>query len=296
MGLDSVTTATSLSKESPNLVEAMSQKNQNNRYSASQTVSRWRILFLVCLTVMAALLGTGFYFLLRDEETELASAQFDAIADRALDSMFEIAERKRLGTLSMASVAGNVNPDASKWPFVTMNGYEDMSTRLIETSVGREMGFCPIVLPSQVEEFESFAYGYYYEARNPKPFPNTTAVSPFGRGIWGVDSEGSKYHDYDGNTSYGSPNKILTPILHHNEGPHPALMINLHFQQTRGAAIDSIIECSKQRTVDNNIECGAITDMLNLTSQEVRPGPGALLIQPIYPGNHPNTVSIFCLS
>jgi hypothetical protein len=95
-----------------------------------------------------------------------------------------------------------------------------------------------------------------------------------------------------GSTNYNSPYKVFTPILHHNGGAHPALMINLHFKERRGSTIDGIIECSKTRIEKPEIECGAITDMLILTSQEVEPGPGALLMQPVYPSNGGTQVSV----
>jgi len=269
-------------------------RRPRSQYGSNRAVSLARVLFLTSLSTMAALLAIGFYFLLRDQETSLALAQYDAIAVRALDSMFEIAQRKRLGTISMASVASNANPDADQWPFVFINGFEHIAERIIATSSGREMGFCPIVLPEQVEEFEDFAYQYYYEDRKPETFPNTTAVSPFGRGVWGIDSTGNKYHAADGNTTYGSPNQIITPILHHDKGIHPVLMLNVRFEKTRGVAIDSIIECSKERALQenpDNVDCGAITDMVILAGEAVEPGPGALIMQPIYPANNPTELT-----
>lgn len=199
----------------------------------------------------------------------------------------------------MASIAANANPDASQWPFVTMRGYEEITQNLIETSSGREMGFAPLVTPEQLADFEDFAYNYYFNVREP-PFPtNTTAQSSFGRGVWGfnpaLNTSDNRYHESDGSTSYDSPNKIFAPILHHNEGPHKALMLNLHFQKTRGVIIDNMIACAQNRkesaTID--MECGAITDFLILTSQEFRPGPGALMMQPIYAAASPYEVGIF---
>ena len=268
-----------------------SQKNLN-RTKTSRAVLAGRVLFLSFLTAVAAVLGFLAHFFLSNSETELAETHFNAIADRALSSAKEITRRKTLGTVSLASVVANRNPNATDWPFVVVNGYEDMSTNLIETSSGREMGFCPLVTPDQLSAFETFAYDYYQNSRKP-PFPNGTATSSFGEGIWGVDPEldtkDKRYHESDGTTSYDSPNKIFAPILHHNEGPHRALMINLHFQETRGRLIDDMIACSSVRgtSIDENMACGGITDMLILTSQEVEPGPGALIMQPIYPAYDP---------
>jgi hypothetical protein len=112
-------------------------------------------------------------------------------------------------------------------------------------------------------------------------------VNSFGKGAWGVnpDSEATdkRYHESDGVTTWGSPNQIFAPMLQHNDGPSPALMLNLHFQETRGTIIDSIIACAADRALGGPQQCGAITDMLILTSQEEEPGPGALIMEPIYP-------------
>ena len=280
-----------------------SQSGGQKTFDKSQRMSKavWagRIIFLVALVLVAALLGYAAYVLLSHSETSLATVQFKSIADRAMESALGITARKRLGTVSMASVASHANPNASDWPFVVIEGYEEMSTYLIETSSGREMGFCPLVVPENLAAFEDFAYNYYENARNP-PFPNGTATSSFGKGVWGVnpklETKDKRYHETDGSTSYGSPNKIFTPILHHNEGPHKALMLNLHFQETRGKVIDYLIECAEARAkkLEQNsssvVECISVTDMLILTSQEVEPGPGALIMQPIYPANDPEKV------
>jgi hypothetical protein len=253
---------------------------QHASTKTSRNVSRGRILFIFCLAIVAAVLGYMGYYLIRQSETDLASSQFESIADRALTTSQDIVERKTKGTMTMATIAASEQPFADVWPYVTIIGYEETATSLIETSDGREMGFCPLVTPEQLSTFEDFAYDYYENTRL-HPFPNGTAVSSFGKGVWGVNPElettDNKYHETDGSTYYGSPNKIFAPIL------HPALLLNLHFQEARGVAIDNILSCSEERAAGSDAVCGSITDMLILTSQDVEPGPGALIFQPIYP-------------
>jgi hypothetical protein len=249
-----------------------------------------RLLFILALCVFATVLGYTTHYFLQGSETELAASQFESIADRALFTAHEIVLRKRLGTITMATIAGNANPDPDQWPFVTVNGYEEIASNLIETSDGREMGLCPLVTPEQLMEFEAFAYDFFETSRKPEPFPNGTAVNSFGKGIWGMNpnmnTTDNRYHDTNSSTSYGSPNQIFTPMLQHNAGPHKALMVNLRFEQTRGTVIDNILDCVKQRNVTGEmLECGAVTDMIILTSQEVEPGPGALIMQPIFAAN-----------
>jgi hypothetical protein len=101
----------------------------------------------------------------------LAESQFESIADRALFTAHEITFRKRLGTISMASVAGNVNPDPEKWPFVTILGYEEIATNIIETSDGREMGFCPFVTPEQSQTLKTLPMTFSKHHASQSHFP-----------------------------------------------------------------------------------------------------------------------------
>jgi hypothetical protein len=264
----------------------------------ARAVRAGRLIFILALCVFAAVLGYTAHYFIQGSETALAASQFESIADRALFTAHEIVLRKRLGAITMATIAGNANPDPNQWPFVTVNGYEEIASNLIETSDGREMGLCPLVTPDQLTDFETFAYDFFESSRKPKPFPNGTAVNSFGKGIWGMNPQqnttDNRYHDTNSTTSYGSPNQLFTPMLQHNAGPHKALMVNLRFEQTRGTVIDNIIDCVRQRNRTTGtgemqmLECGAITDMLILTSQEVEPGPGALIMQPIFAANEKN--------
>jgi hypothetical protein len=103
----------------------------NLKQNEDSAVHRGRILFFLCLLIVATTLAIVFYFVLKTYETNLAVAQYQAIADRALDTALEIANRKRLGTITMASIAGSVNPSADQWPFVTIPGYETISTKYV---------------------------------------------------------------------------------------------------------------------------------------------------------------------
>jgi hypothetical protein len=275
----SLTSRSQLSSSVENLHNASARSRcHQKRYRLPHSIFVGRVIFLAFLCVTAALLGYAANRLLTDSEKDLAETQFGSIADRALDTAVGITLRKRLGTVSMASIAAYQFPNAEAWPYVKIDGYETISSNLIETSSGREMGFCPLVTPEQLPSFEDFAYDCYEER-----FPGGTAgLSSFGKGVSGVNpalnTSDNRYHETDGSTSYNSPNKIFAPILQHNLGDFPALMLNLHFQETRGEVIDGMIACGE--TNDEEI----------LTSQEVEPGPGALIMQGIYPANNSTTL------
>jgi hypothetical protein len=193
-----------------------------------------RIVFILCLVVVARTLGYLSHYVLSQAEHTLAVSQFDSIAERALVAAQQKTERKRLGTISMASIASNMLCNDKDWPFVVDPGFEEMANNLINTSDGRKISFVPIIQPGELSTWEDFAYDYYEYTREP-PFPNGTGVSSFGKGIWGVnrslDSPGDRrYHDTNANSTYGSPYQIFTPILHQNFGPHRVIMLNIRYE------------------------------------------------------------------
>jgi len=248
------------------------------------------VLFIAILFAVAGVVGFLAHFFLTKAEDQLAASQFESIAERALVNSRQIALRKRHATLSMALMAGNHLPNASQWPNIIIPGFERIATNLLATSSGREIGLAPFVTPSQLPSFEQHAYDFYQNSRKPQPFPNGTAVSWFGNGVFGyndsviINTPSSRYRETSGSTQYDSRYPILAPILHHNEGPHQSLMLNLHFEKTRGELIDSIIDCSgESQRVGKILECGGITDFLSLTSQQQETGPSAVLMEPIFP-------------
>ena len=260
-------------------------------------VSAGRVIFFIFLGAVAAILGYGSNKLLADSETRLARNQFDSIVDRALQASLEITLRKRLGIITLASMAAQTFPDAEMWSNININGFEVVSGNLIETSSGRSMGLLPLVTPDQLESFEDHAYNTVFPGR----YPEDTGVSSFGRGVFGLDfsldNEDKRYRETDGATTWGSPYRVMTPFLFHSMGPS-ILMTNLHSSELFGRVIDDVLTCSMERaeaaldSVDDNStqvrDCGVLTDILVLTgkTQEVKSGPGAIMVRPIYPANN----------
>ena len=253
-----------------------------------------RLMFASALVVVAAILGFLAYYFFTKSEDNLATTQFYSIAERALSHAVDTTRLKRLGTITMATVIGNAQPNADDWPFVILEGYEEAASRLVATISGDGIGFAPIVKPDQLAQFEEFAYDAYY---NVLGYPNDTAVSSFGIGVWGRDLQGTlnitaedgKYHELtmfpNATTTYGSPFQVFTPVLQHSDGATARpLMLNLHYEVLRGETIDNIIRCSEQDKVDNpDVECGQISDLLLLTQRQE---PAGLFMQPIYPNKN----------
>lgn len=182
--------------------------------STGRVVWVGRFIFISCLLCVALALGSSAHHFLSEAETGLAETQFESIAARALDTSYEITVRKQLGTISMASIAANEFPAADSWPFVAIDGYEVIASNLIATSSGREMGLFPLVTPDQLQDFENFAYRWYEEDREP-PFPNGTAQSSFGKGVWGISDDAGtpdgRYHETDASQRWSIPCTYAQP-------------------------------------------------------------------------------------
>ena len=70
-------------------------------------------------------------------------------------------------------------------------------------------------------------------------------------------------------------------------------MYNVYSEANRGVPLDSMFACVKDNAEASGgayPSCAVVTDMLEL---KVRPGPAALLFQPVYPANDPTTLVAF---
>jgi len=274
------------------LSSANTQATQNRPdhiKSKARAIQTTRILLCLSLLILAAVLGACVNIFFRKPEVTLAEEQFESIAGRATAYAKQTTRLKRLGVITMATTIGVAHPNADTWPFVWINGYDEISSNLVETVSGDGMGFAPLVEPDLLAEFEDFAYDSYSRMVG---YPNTTAVSDFGRGVWAKDNKNEfnieaadqKYHEGvihpNGETSWGSSYEIFAPILQHSDGADAKpLMLNLRNEKRRGQTIDSIMDCSQDV---NATQCGQLTDLLLLTQRQQ---PASLIMQPIFPAN-----------
>ena len=275
----------------------VTQSRDDHVTSKASEINRIRIVLCVSLIVLAAVLGASVYAFFQAPELKLATEQFESIANRATQYAQLTTKTKRSGVITMATMIGVAHPNKEDWPFVLVDGYDAISSGLVETISGDGMGFAPIVAPEDLDDFEAFAYDSYY---NTLGYPNGTAISSFGMGVWAKDSKGifeetgedQKYHEGtvhpNGETTYGSSYQIYAPILQHSDGANAKpLMLNLHNEQHRGETIDSILCCAEGKN-NTSTECGQLTDLLLLTQ---RKNPATLIMQPIHPVNDPQEVT-----
>mmetsp|Transcript_3591 Transcript_3591/g.8616 ORF Transcript_3591/g.8616 Transcript_3591/m.8616 type:complete len:1054 (-) Transcript_3591:195-3356(-) len=271
----------------------------------ARTVFYGRYIFILLLAVAAAVLGYLAYRLMSDAENQIASERFESITERALSTAQLVIEEKKKATDSLALMVGTANPNADAWPNVYMEGYEEIATSLRVITEG-SLSFCPIVVPGGEEQqsFEEFAYDLFY---NVMDYPNTTGVSAFGRGVFSYGSgengdqewPDGRFHIQSGWTYHRISDEIIVPFLQSDYGSHSALMLNVHFEHNRAAAIDETIRCSRERAKQNtedgdDMECGSITDLMwSETAADVDPGPAGLMMVPIYPRNNNKNLTGF---
>jgi len=86
---------------------------------------------------------------------------------------------KRQGGQLLAKIyAWNVN--ATSWPNASIEGFQDISTTLIEMTTSLTLAMAPIVLPSDEEGFENFAYDFISDHH--AEYTASSGVSSFGKG------------------------------------------------------------------------------------------------------------------
>ena len=132
----------------------------------------------------------------------------------------------------------------------------------------------------------------------------------FGKGLYGFGTgefQNVTYPDYrypivkNNQNNYWTKhgidiNNIRVPFVQSDYGNHSALMLDVSFEANRAEAIQTIIECSNRRIVENdvdgNIDCTSITNMIwtPTNAKEVAAGPGGIIFSPIYPRNDNLTV------
>ena len=261
--------------------------NHHFSYSSSNSNNNkiWivRMLFIGCLCAVAAGLGTGVYYLRYNAEQRLAISRFEGLADRAIDSAQLATDRKVLGSITMARLYSTTFKDNTEWPYVHLDNFFEVSSDLLETSTGRGFIFAPIVQPGkELEEFEEWIRPKLQtDDDDGNETVATAGVSSFGYGVYSWDyslnNTDKRYHDTTGETSWGSPNRILTPItqvisVNDDFSTTSSYLLNYHSIESRGSAMDESIECS----------CGSLSDISSPFGVD---DPGSVVNIPIIPAN-----------
>ena len=227
-----------------------------------------RVFVCFCLAATAVTIGTLAYYYLRDQQIEQFEAEYDSVTKAGLVAANGAMWRLSRSALVTASLFRNIAP-ASHWPNVTLPGIAEVTTSVLNLSGILALGVAPVLKPEDVSSWEHFAYDYF---ESDSRIPNGTGVSSFGKGIFKINPASTapdkRERDSTGETAYGSPNTILTPLFQipfiYKPSSARMIMFNWHSEPRRGAAIDLMIECVQE----NNMNCGTLTDFLLIITHE----------------------------
>lgn len=249
----------------------------------------FRAAFVLSMLGAALCCGLVAYFVIKGLETKVGTETFSSIAKSAAEGARAITERKVQGGNIMSTVLAYTFPNASAWPLVALPGYSQIAAQIVKQSDSTSQGILMLLEADQIPQFEAHAAQVYRDQDYAETagWKNDTNGNTF-FGIYKKDVDGAIHRDTDGITSWGSPNDgMLVPILQHKNTGTRSLLYNVHSEEFRGVAIDSILACA-EKAMENNTSpnCGVVTDFIELIR---RPGPAALLYQPIFPVNDPFT-------
>jgi signal transduction histidine kinase/CheY-like chemotaxis protein len=252
----------------------------DNDEKKGSSLRRYFLCAIINVIIIAC--GYGSYAVMYNLEASLESSQYESLALQISKSATDSLYAKILSTESLAATVGVMCPNADQWPncSIPMQEFLKVVDPIIEVAEMRAIAFTPIISPSQLMEFEAFAYDFL--SRDGYDY---LGVSDFGKGVYSVNaSTGKRFHDVNGNVD-GQYN-ILTPVIQigNLDANTAAVMFNLYSQEKRITAIDSMITCY---TENNNCvyNCTTITDIIHLV-QDDEFRPAVLIIHPLVPSHN----------
>ncbi|KAG7354502.1 histidine kinase, DNA gyrase B-, and HSP90-like ATPase [Nitzschia inconspicua] len=242
-----------------------------------------RTVLIFSLLTAAGVCAALAYIALHNAEHITAKYTYESIALSATLNAKAIVERKFQAAEATATLASWTNPNKDDWPLIFINGYMNITSKIARLSQSSSQTIMIILDPSRAQEFEThIAQVYAREGR-----PNTTGYSDFGFGIWKPDPEmefeDGRAHDTTGENSWGGKDNRMTVLSLHNLPNPESLLYSVYSEKDRGIHIDSMNACARAHNDSfTSPACALFTDMLEL---KIRPGPAALIMQPIFPAN-----------
>mmetsp|Transcript_14008 Transcript_14008/g.23205 ORF Transcript_14008/g.23205 Transcript_14008/m.23205 type:complete len:907 (+) Transcript_14008:70-2790(+) len=261
---------------------------------AMNRIMIFRVLLALSLLVTGIVSGVMSHVLLRQRENEKYKSEFHSTSDEVYTAVNEGFTSKRNILEAMSTMLSYRCPDAVTWPNCSMplDYFQDVTSSFVELSKAMSVDSNPLVRPDQQAGFEAFAYEMFER----EGFPEDTGVSPFGRGIYASDENGTRYHD-DGMTSF-SHHDVLLPVFQPAfvKMLWRAVMFNMHSEPTRAASIDEVIDCVAARNSSSlggeSIvhQCTATTDFILPAHDTTTASPFSLMFAPILPHNDNTTL------
>ena len=248
-----------------------------------------RISVIFSLLITAVVVGVGSFLIMSNLQDKVQRQQYYAITRKIESSTMSAILDKQDALTSGVTLALQYCPNESDWPLcgsLPFDFYQSILNPLHRITQTRSIATSIVVQPSEVDAFENFAYQFYADQGH-----SDLGISPFGRGIFMVNSTKQRYHDTIGGT-IGKRN-ILMPILQvtdYNKNK-AILMYNTYVEKNRVQAIDTAMDCV-EKVGGASINCTAITGIIFLIQDQGSYIPSSLTTLPIVPVNSTKVVGV----
>ena len=120
-----------------------------------------RVLLIGTLFAAAAVVSTISHVILRDNEQNKFESQYNSVSASALQSVADTFSRNSIGLRDMASTYSYIYPNATSYPEVAWLGFQKTANLLSNLTVVSNIGFVPIVKPSELASYQAYMYRYY---------------------------------------------------------------------------------------------------------------------------------------
>lgn len=243
------------------------RKKGNSLDAQKKRRAALRAVLIFSLLAAIAICSALAYTQLSSTEENVGIQTYQSIALSATSGAVAITERKFQGSEVMSTLLGELFPDASDWPFVSLAGYIPIAAKVASLSSSGTQAFMIVVDPSEAPAFEEHLRGVYLEQERPE----TAGYSDFGFGIWRRDgNETSTYpdgrlRDTTGNNTWGGTRDKMIVLSMHNSPAASSLLLNLYPLKSRGIHVESIFDCvDAHDNATTSPSCPVVTDMLEL--------------------------------
>jgi hypothetical protein len=260
----------------------------------SSTTLRHRSYIILVTGVLCAL-GVGYMVFSLYSSAEVAefNRDYDLLSNGILQTAMNSLTTMNAICAHTAAIYSTEFPDPAMWPNVAHSRFGAMINPVVKSLHVKNINHIPLVLPEELQAFEDFAYDFF--ANDTESIPNL-GVSPFGKGVWAVNTTtDEKFHDTTGETAFNSFS-FLAPVFQvvNVAANSFVVMLNTHYDESRGRAIDACISCfyKRVRAGQSTEGCGALTGFLFLLQDSVAQ-PAAILYYPEFPAENSSKLTGF---
>lgn len=149
---DSHRTGTNSDDEHQNIKDALSRRE-------TRQVFRLRVLVILILVAAATSISVAIYYITRDAEMEEFELEYEAVADKIIESMQEVMiEMAAVSGLAVAATAKFSEdagvPEPSNWPFETISSFQERAQNAEALSGALYVSINPIVEQDELAAWE----------------------------------------------------------------------------------------------------------------------------------------------